>query len=84
MHEAAVVGIPHPRLGEDVAAVLVAAPGSAPDPARLQVDPGPDVSPSFAVPGTVIWRGDPLPRTATGKVLKDTLRGELAEPPQSP
>ena len=83
VHEAAVVGIPHPRLGEDVAAVLVAAPGSAPDTGALQEALGRTL-PSFAVPGTVIWRGDPLPRTATGKVLKDTLRGELAEPPQSP
>ena len=83
VHEAAVVGIPHPRLGEDVAAVLVAAPGSAPDTGALQEALGRTL-PSFAVPGTVIWRGEPLPRTATGKVLKDTLRGELAEPPQSP
>ena len=83
VHEAAVVGIPHPRLGEDVAAVLVAAPGSAPDTGALQEALGRTL-PSFAVPGTVIWRGDPLPRTSTGKVLKDTLRGELAEPPQSP
>jgi steroid-24-oyl-CoA synthetase len=74
--EAAVVGIPHPRLGEDVAAVVVAAPGAGADTdalrAALQA-----VLPSFAVPGTVVWRDGALPRTATGKVLKDVLRGEL-------
>lgn len=75
--EAAVVGVPHPRLGEDVAAVLVAEPGAAPDTPALQ-DALAAVLPGFAVPGTVIWRGEPLPRTATGKILKDTLRRELA------
>jgi acyl-CoA synthetase (AMP-forming)/AMP-acid ligase II len=76
--EAAVVGVPHPRLGEDVAAVLVAAPGATPDTAALQAALG-AVLPGFAVPGTVIWRGEPLPRTATGKILKDTLRRELRD-----
>ncbi|MEJ2865257.1 class I adenylate-forming enzyme family protein [Actinomycetospora flava] len=75
--EAAVVGVPHPRLGEDVAAVLVAAPGTSPDTAALQAALGATL-PGFAVPATVIWRGEPLPRTATGKILKDTLRQELA------
>ena len=58
-------------------------PAARPTPARCR-RPWAATLPSFAVPGTVIWRGEPLPRTATGKVLKDTLRGELAEPPQSP
>ncbi|MFC5138017.1 class I adenylate-forming enzyme family protein [Actinomycetospora rhizophila] len=75
--EAAVVGMPHPRLGEDVAAVLVAAPGAAPDTAALQAALGATL-PGFAVPGTMIWRDTPLPRTATGKILKDSLRRELA------
>ena len=75
--EAAVVGVPHSRLGEDVAAVLVAAPGTTPDTAALQAALGATL-PAFAVPATVIWRGEPLPRTATGKILKDTLRQELA------
>ncbi|GAA4905819.1 acyl-CoA synthetase (AMP-forming)/AMP-acid ligase II [Actinomycetospora succinea] len=75
--EAAVVGVPHPRLGEDVAAVLVAVPGAAPGTDALQAALR-AVLPGFAVPGTVIWRPDPLPRTATGKILKDTLRRELA------
>ncbi|GAA4790173.1 class I adenylate-forming enzyme family protein [Actinomycetospora chlora] len=74
--EAAVVGVPHPRLGEDVAAVLVATPGAVPDTAALQAALG-AVLPGFAVPGTVVWRGEPLPRTATGKILKDDLRREL-------
>ncbi|MDD7941374.1 class I adenylate-forming enzyme family protein [Actinomycetospora lutea] len=75
--EAAVVGVPHPRLGEDVAAVLVAAPGAAPDTAALR-EALLATLPAFAVPGTVIWRDSPLPRTATGKILKDALRRELA------
>ena len=78
--EAAVVGVPHPRLGEDVAAVLVAAPGGAPDTETLH---GALLTtlPAFAVPATVIWRDEPLPRTATGKILKDTLRRDLAQSP---
>ncbi|MHC1561009.1 class I adenylate-forming enzyme family protein [Actinomycetospora sp. C-140] len=77
VHEAAVVGVPHPRLGEDVAAVLVAAPGTTPDTGALQAALATTL-PSFAVPATVLWRDDPLPRTATGKILKDTLRRDLA------
>jgi long-chain acyl-CoA synthetase len=77
VHEAAVVGIPHPRLGEDVAAVVVAATGAPADTDGLRAALR-TVLPSFAVPGTVIWREEHLPRTATGKVLKDTLRRELA------
>lgn len=75
--EAAVVGIPHPRLGEDVAAVLVATPGTAPDTDALRSALRATL-PAFAVPSTLVWRGDPLPRTATGKILKSTLRQELA------
>lgn len=74
--EAAVVGVPHPRLGEDVAAVLVAGAGNTPDTAALQRALG-AVLPAFAVPATVVWRDEALPRTATGKVVKDTLRRDL-------
>jgi acyl-CoA synthetase (AMP-forming)/AMP-acid ligase II len=77
VHEAAVVGIPHPRLGEDVAAVVVATPGAATDAEALRAALR-TVLPSFAVPGTVVWREEHLPRTATGKLLKDRLRRDLA------
>ncbi|GLZ45422.1 fatty acid--CoA ligase [Actinomycetospora sp. NBRC 106375] len=77
VHEAAVVGVPHPRLGEDVAAVVVATPGVTGDSDALRAALGATLPP-FAVPATVLWRDEPLPRTATGKILKDTLRRDLA------
>jgi long-chain acyl-CoA synthetase len=74
--EAAVVGLPHPTLGEEVAAVVRVAPGTTADTDSLLAHAA-TLLPAFAVPTRVIWRDDPLPRTATGKVLKGDLREEL-------
>ncbi|WP_433557896.1 class I adenylate-forming enzyme family protein [Pseudonocardia xinjiangensis] len=71
--EAAVVGVPHPTLGEEVTAVVRAAPGADADTAALLAHTAARL-PAFAVPSQVIWRTEPLPRTATGKVLKGELR----------
>jgi long-chain acyl-CoA synthetase len=79
--EAAVVGQPHPTLGEEVVAVVRVAPGAAPDTAGLLAHAAARL-PSFAVPARVVWRTEPLPRTATGKVLKRTLRRDLHSRPR--
>jgi len=69
--EAAVVGIPHPVLGEDVAAFVVALPGADLDPAHIEAFCR-DRLTDYKCPRriTVV---DALPRNPTGKVLKHQL-----------
>jgi long-chain acyl-CoA synthetase len=72
--DCAVFGVPHPSLGEEVAVALIAQPGfddqATPDViAHLRVKLA-----SFKVPSKIFWRTEPLPRNATGKVLKKELR----------
>jgi long-chain acyl-CoA synthetase len=72
--DCAVFGVPHPTLGEEVAVALIAQPGfdesATPDlTAHLKVKLA-----SFKVPSKMFWRTEPLPRNATGKVLKKELR----------
>jgi long-chain acyl-CoA synthetase len=75
--EAAVYGVPHPTLGEEVAAAVRTGPGAPPGPderaavLRRRVA---DRVAAFAAPGRFAWFDGPLPRTATGKVLKRELR----------
>jgi long-chain acyl-CoA synthetase len=75
--EAAVYGVPHPTLGEEVAAAVRTAPDAPTDPderaaaLRRQVA---DRIAGFAAPSRFAWFDGPLPRTATGKVLKRELR----------
>nr|WP_281376374.1 class I adenylate-forming enzyme family protein [Actinomycetospora corticicola] len=71
--DAAVVGIPHPTYGEEVAAVVVHAPGHAPDEAALRDRVASRIA-AFAAPSTIRTTTDPLPRNAVGKVLKRDLR----------
>lgn len=79
--DAAVVGIPHAVLGEDVAAVVVLAPGSTTTTEDLRRHSAERLA-DYKVPRR-IEQVDELPRNATGKVLKAELRralvGEAAE-----
>ena len=74
--DVAIVGLPHHSLGEEVAAVVQVAPGADPTPAELQQHVAARLA-RFKVPEHVFFRHEPLPRTATGKVLKRDLRQEL-------
>ncbi len=78
VHEAAVFGVPHPRLGEEVAAAVVPKAGAALRAEELRAHVAARIA-SFKVP--TIWklRDDRLPRTATGKILKRALRDEVVE-----
>ena len=73
--DAAVVGLPSSKGGEDVAAVVVLAPG-----ATLDVDAVRDhcrtLLSAYKVPRTITAR-DELPRSLIGKVLRRVVRDEL-------
>jgi steroid-24-oyl-CoA synthetase len=71
--EAAVYGVPHPTLGEEVAAAVRTAPGAPRDADALRAAVAERVA-GFAAPTRIAWFDGPLPRTATGKVLKRELR----------
>lgn len=73
VYEAAVFGVPHPRLGEEVAAVVVPKPGVRVAADELQKHVGDRLAP-FKVPSRVVVTESALPRNAAGKVLKTELR----------
>ncbi|MFZ3569979.1 class I adenylate-forming enzyme family protein [Streptomyces sp. BH097] len=75
--EAAVVGVPHPVLGEEVAAVLRVRPGSAAGPDDIRSFVAKSLA-AFKVPTHVVLQETELPRNATGKILKRRLRDSLA------
>jgi acyl-CoA synthetase (AMP-forming)/AMP-acid ligase II len=72
VREAAVVGVPHPVLGEDVAAFVVLRDGATASADDLVAHCREHLS-DYKVPRQVQLR-DELPRNATGKVLKRELR----------
>jgi long-chain acyl-CoA synthetase len=75
--DVAVIGVPHRSLGEEVAAIVHLKPGATVTAAELQEFAAARLA-RFKVPEHVYFREEPLPRTATGKVLKRDLRDELA------
>ncbi len=72
--DAAVVGVPHKTLGEEVKAVVQLRPGSPTTAADLREFCRERLA-NFKVPEYVDIRVDPLPRNPAGKVLKNLLRG---------
>ncbi|HYH48668.1 MAG TPA: long-chain fatty acid--CoA ligase, partial [Acidimicrobiia bacterium] len=76
--DAAVVGAPHERLGEEVAAFVCRRAGSALDDDDLRRYAAERLA-AFKVPSIIVFRDAPLPRNAAGKVLKRLLRQELRE-----
>jgi long-chain acyl-CoA synthetase len=75
VYEAAVFGVPHERLGEEVAAAIVVKPGVDLDIDALRAHLAQHIS-SFKVPSIVEIKADPLPRNAAGKILKRDLRDD--------
>ncbi len=74
--EAAVFGVPDERLGEDVAAAVVARDGSALTPEDVQRFLADRVA-KYKIPATIWIRDEALPRNANGKFLKRQLRDQL-------
>jgi acyl-CoA synthetase (AMP-forming)/AMP-acid ligase II len=73
--EAAVFGIDHPELFQEVKAVVVTAPGARLDARALAEWVGAALA-AYKVPAHWELRRDPLPRNAAGKILKQVLRGD--------
>ncbi|MFJ9108788.1 class I adenylate-forming enzyme family protein [Streptomyces sp. NPDC102283] len=71
--DAAVLGIPHPVLGEEVAAVVRPRPGAKVTAGGLREHVGARLA-AFKVPARVLFTDEELPRNATGKLLKHLLR----------
>jgi long-chain acyl-CoA synthetase len=80
--EAAVLGVPHPVLGQDVAAVVRLRPGSS-----LDVDGArsflADRVADYKRPRRIVSCDGPLPRTPMGKLDKAALREMLEPEPKS-
>lgn len=77
VYEAAVFGVPHERLGEEVAAVVCVRRGMGLTVDELQAHLAPHLAP-FKVPSRVRIVDEQLPRNASGKILKRQLRDEMA------
>jgi acyl-CoA synthetase (AMP-forming)/AMP-acid ligase II len=77
--EAGVVGVDHPILGQDVAAVIRLRPGGSVDVASAAVFLADRVA-DYKRPRRIVLTDGPLPRTAMGKLDKAALREMLEHP----
>jgi long-chain acyl-CoA synthetase len=78
VREAAVIGIPHPEYGEEVAAAIQVVSGASVTPEELRDYVKQQVA-GYKYP-RVVWFMDELPKGPTGKILKK----EIKAPAQAP
>jgi malonyl-CoA/methylmalonyl-CoA synthetase len=76
VHESAVIGVPHPDLGEGVVAVVVLRPGETADAATITAALADQLA-RFKQPRHILFI-DALPKNTMGKVQKKALREEHA------
>ena len=79
VRDVAVVGVEDPQWGQAIVAVVVPAPGTAPDPEELREHVRKSLRGS-RTPDRVVFR-DKLPTNATGKVLRREIVEELRAAP---
>jgi acyl-CoA synthetase (AMP-forming)/AMP-acid ligase II len=71
--EVAVIGVPDETWGEAVKAIVVLKPGVAGDPADIIAFAREHIA-TYKAPKSVDFRDQPLPRSASGKILRRELR----------
>jgi acyl-coenzyme A synthetase/AMP-(fatty) acid ligase len=76
------VGISHPILGEEVAAVIVLRPGRVVEAEDISRHVAQRLA-KFEVPSKIFFRTLALPRNPQGKVLKRELRDSLHDQMQN-
>jgi len=74
--DAAVVGIPHKVMGEEVGAVVQLKPGKTVTQDELRAHVA-NLLAAFKVPVEIQFQDEPLPRNANGKILKPELRARF-------
>ncbi len=75
VQEAAAFGVPHDTLGEELAVAVTLRPGQSTDAEGIRAFVGEHLA-GFKVPAYVWIRDEALPRNATGKIVKKTIREE--------
>ena len=77
VYEVAVFGLPHERLGEELACSVYLREGETLTAEELQLHVGEHLA-NFKIPTTVEFADEMLPRSAQGKILKREIRDRLA------
>ena len=78
VHEAAVFGVPHERLGEEVGVAILPNDGMTLTPEELWAFLDAKIA-KFKIPTQVVIMTEPLPRNAAGKFLKRELQQHVVK-----